>query len=231
MNRWTTCVVAMFLMPPMCLAQKSVPNSRNRSEKPTATKNRVIVLTDIGADPDDTMSLVRLLTYSNLIEIRGLVATTSTFQKNRIEPESIQRVLDAYRTAWPNLIRHEPGYPSYDVLRAKLKKGLPVYGLEGVGQTKDSPGSDLIVSEPKTTDSRRLWISVWSAAAVLAQALWRIRKDYPPSAANQLYHKLRVYSISDQDDSGAWIRKEFPSIFYICSPGTFIHATWLGIGM
>src|SRR5262249_17601956 len=186
MNRWTTCVVAMFLMPPMCLAQKSVPNSRNRSEKPTATKNRVIILTDIGADPDDTMSLVRLLTYSNLIDIRGLVATTSTFQKNRIEPESIQRVLDAYRRAWPNLIKHKPGYPSYELLRAKLKKGLPFYGMEGVGEGKDSEGSDLIVSELKSSDGRPLWISVWGGPAVLAQALWRIRKDYPSSAANQL---------------------------------------------
>jgi len=32
-------------------------------------KNRVIVLTDIEADPDDTQSLVRLLLYSNQIDI------------------------------------------------------------------------------------------------------------------------------------------------------------------
>ena len=32
-------------------------------------KNRVIVLTDIEADPDDTQSLVRLLLYSNEIDI------------------------------------------------------------------------------------------------------------------------------------------------------------------
>ena len=31
-------------------------------------KNRVIVLTDIEADPDDTQSLVRLLLYSNEID-------------------------------------------------------------------------------------------------------------------------------------------------------------------
>ena len=35
---------------------------------------------DIEADPDDTQSMVRLLLYSNEIDIRGLIATTSVWQ-------------------------------------------------------------------------------------------------------------------------------------------------------
>ena len=54
-------------------------------------RNRVIVLTDIEADPDDTQSLIRLLLYSNNIDIKGLIATTSTWQKSVIAPESIHR--------------------------------------------------------------------------------------------------------------------------------------------
>jgi hypothetical protein len=210
MNRWRMCVVVLFLVSPLAAAQNSVPKPAQRND---TVRNRVIILTDIGADPDDTMSLVRLLTYSNVVDIKGLVATTSTFQKNRIEPESIKRVLDAYRAAWPNLVKHEPGYPPYGVLLARLKSGLAVYGMEGVGEGKDSEGSDLIVSELKSSDSRPLWISVWGGTTVLAQALWRIRKDYPAATANELYRRLRVYAISDQDDTGSWIRKEFPAIF------------------
>ncbi len=46
--------------------------------------------------------------------------------------------------------------------------------------------------------------------------------------------KLRVYTISDQDDSGPWLRKTFPALFYIASPGmhaggAYHHATWTGI--
>jgi hypothetical protein len=46
--------------------------------------------------------------------------------------------------------------------------------------------------------------------------------------------KLRVYAISDQDDSGPWLRKTFPELFYIVSPGihsrnAYHHATWTGI--
>ena len=41
---------------------------------------------------------------------------------------------------------------------------------------------------------------------------------------------MRVYTISDQDDSGPWIRKNFQAIFYILSPGyNYARATWLGM--
>jgi hypothetical protein len=182
----------------------------------------------MGADPDDAMSLVRLLTYSNVIDIRGIVATTSVFQKNRTEPETIQRIVGAYRVARPNLTKHEAGYPSYETLSARVRKGLPVYGMEGVGEGKDSEGSNLIISELRRPDRRPLWISIWGGSTTLAQALWKIRKTLPGEQAEGLYRKLRVYAISDQDDTGSWIRKEFPSVFYICSPGRFERATWMG---
>jgi len=43
-----------------------------------------------------------------------------------------------------------------------------------------------------------------------------------------------VYSISDQDDAGPWIRREFPDLFYIVMPSTptsdeYAYATWTGI--
>lgn len=42
--------------------------------------------------------------------------------------------------------------------------------------------------------------------------------------------KLRVYAISDQDDSGIWIRNNFLDLFYIVSPGDdYGSATWSGI--
>src|SRR5437660_9761184 len=117
------------------------------STRPNVHRNRMIVLTDIGADPDDTMSLIRLLTYSNVIDIQGLIATTSEFQETQVHPEMINRVLDSYAEAQPNFSRHEGGYPTYAALKAKVNQGLPVYGMNGVGKGKDSPGSELIISE------------------------------------------------------------------------------------
>ena len=193
-------------------------------------KPRVLVLTDIEADPDDTQSLIRLLLYANQIDVEGLVATTSIHQKTRVAPESIMKVLEAYGKVQPNLIKHEPGYPTRDELKSKVKKGLAAYGMEGVGDGKDTEGSDWIISMLEKADDRPLWISVWGGPNVLAQALWKIKKTKSASAAGKLYNKLRVYTISDQDDSGPWIRKNFPGIFFIVTPGyNYTYATWLGI--
>jgi hypothetical protein len=193
-------------------------------------KPRVIVLTDIEADPDDTQSLIRLLLYSNQFDVEGLVATTSIHQKTRVAPESIVKVLDAYGKVRENLVKHEQGYPTMDELKAKVKKGLAVYGMEGVGDGKDSEGSDWIINALEKGDDRPLWISVWGGPNTLAQALHKIKKTKSAAVADKMYKKLRVYTISDQDDSGPWIRKNFPGIFFVVTPGyNYSKATWLGI--
>lgn len=192
--------------------------------------HRAVILTDIEADPDDTQSLVRLLLYSNQIEIKGLVATTSCWLKADTHPESIQRIVRAYGQVQPTLSLHEEGFPTEEMLMNLITSGLPVYGMEGVGEGKDSEGSDLIIRLLKEDDERPLWISVWGGVNTLAQSLFRIRSTYSEAEAAHLISKLRVYTISDQDDSGIWIRNNFPDLFYIVSPGDhYARATWHGI--
>ncbi|WP_339706711.1 nucleoside hydrolase-like domain-containing protein [uncultured Kriegella sp.] len=193
-------------------------------------KNRVVILTDIEADPDDTQSLVRLLLYSNQIDIKGIVATTSCWQQHKIAPESIERVLRAYGEVQPNLLKHETGFPKPEALITLIKTGLPVYGMLGVGNGKDSEGSDWIIKVLEEKDERPLWISVWGGANTLAQSLHKIKKTRSAKEAKRLISKLRVYTISDQDDSGIWIRNNFPDLFYIVTPGDYYaNATWAGI--
>jgi hypothetical protein len=193
-------------------------------------KLRVLVLTDIEADPDDTESLVRFLTYCNQWDVEGIIATTSIHQKTRVAPESIIKVLEAYQKVQPNLLKHEKGFPDYDFLLSRVKKGLPVYGMLAVGEGHDSQGSEWIIKVLEKNDNRPVWVSVWGGVNTLAQALWKIKHTRNPTEAEILYKKLRVYTISDQDDSGPWIRKTFPGIFYICSPGySYGRASWLGM--
>ena len=59
-------------------------------------KPRLLVLTDIGNEPDDQMSMVRLLVYANQFEIEGLVATTSTWQKRAVKPEILHELSRLY---------------------------------------------------------------------------------------------------------------------------------------
>ncbi len=193
-------------------------------------KQRVIILTDIEADPDDTQSLVRLLLYSNQIDIKGLIATTSCWHRDMVNPESIEKVILAYGKVYANLIRHESGFPSADALLKLVKSGLPKYGMLGVGDGKDSEGSDWIIRILEEKDERPLWISVWGGVNTLAQALYKIRKSTTEANATKLISKLRIYAISDQDDSGIWIRNNFLDLFYIVSPGDhYDSATWTGI--
>jgi len=193
-------------------------------------KNRVIILSDIEADPDDTQSFVRLFLYVNEIDVQGLIATTSCWHQTSVEPESIIKVVRAYGKVQANLIKHDAGFPSEEDLLRLVKAGLPVYGMLGVGDGKDSEGSDWILEVLEENDERPLWISVWGGVNTLAQTLYKIRNTKSKKEANRLISKLRVYTISDQDDSGIWIRNNFPDLFYIVSPGDdYGSATWTGI--
>src|SRR3954470_6822323 len=73
---------------------------------------RLVVLTDIGNEPDDQMSLTRLLLYSNQIDIEALVATTSTWQKTAVHPELARALIAAYGRVRPNLLAHASGWPT-----------------------------------------------------------------------------------------------------------------------
>ncbi len=199
-----------------------------------AEKQRIIVLTDIENEPDDAMSLVRFLTYSNQWDVEGLVATTSVHQKNKIAIWRIQEILEAYGKVRGNLEAHEQGYPTVEYLLSVVKEGRTDYGMAAVGEGMDSEGSEWIINSVDKDDNRPLWVLVWGGPNCLAQALWKVQDTRSAEDVNNFVSKIRVYTISDQDDSGPWIRKSFPELFYIASPGFheydgYHHATWSGI--
>ncbi|MCC4234098.1 DUF1593 domain-containing protein [Sphingobium soli] len=198
-------------------------------EAGTTQKERLIVLTDIGGEPDDSMSITRLLLYSNEIDVEGLVATTSVWMKNKSHPEAIREIVTAYGKVRQNLLLHAAGYPAADKLLSLVTTGQPGYGVGSTGDGKDTPGSELIVRALSSPDPRPVWVAAWGGVNTLAQALVQIRGTKPPEEVKRLVAKLRVYTISDQDDAGPWIRANFPDVFFIVSPGKYENATWTGI--
>lgn len=198
------------------------------------TKRRLFVLTDIENEPDDAQSLVRLLTYANHFEIEGLTATTSIHQQKKTAPWRIKEIIEAYGQVQKNLLLHEPGYPTADYLLTVISEGRKDYGMNAVGEGHDSTGSESLIKAVDRDDPRPLWVTVWGGPNVLAQALWKVRATRSVSELAKFVNKIRVYTISDQDNSGPWIRKTFPDLFYIASPGVhaggaYHHATWSGI--
>ena len=201
---------------------------------PAFAKERVIVLTDILNEPDDTQSMVRFMTYTNHWDVEGLVATTSVHQPNKTAPQAIREIIEAYAKVRGNLAKHEAGYPTAEHLLSVLTEGRAAFGMTAVGQGMDSPGSEMIIRVVDRDDPRPVWVLVWGGPNCLAQALWKARMTRTPDDVAKLVAKLRVYTISDQDDSGPWLRKTFPQLFYITSPGihaggAYHHATWSAI--
>ena len=191
-------------------------------------------MTDIANEPDDQMSLVRFLVYANQFDVEGLVATTSTWLKTGPRPDVILSVLDAYEQVQPNLLKHAQGFPAAADLRKLVAAGQPAYGMASVGADKMTPGAELILRAAGRQDPRPLWVLAWGGTNTLAQALMTARATRTPVELEAIVSKLRVYAIADQDDSGAWLRREFPSLLYIASPAPqngeeYYLATWTGI--
>ncbi len=201
-----------------------------------STKPRVFIVSDISNEPDDAESLVHYLLYSHQFQTEGLVACTSTWMKNKVCPQDMQKIIDAYEKVVDNLNAHvhpDAKYQPASYFRGLVRKGAEVYGMEAVGDDIPlSEGGELLLERIQAHSDQPLWVLFWGGTNVLAQVLLRIEKLYSADEAAKLRAKLRVYTISDQDDTGPWIRHRYPDIFYIASIHGWNHyglATWTGI--
>ncbi len=184
-----------------------------------AEKPRLLVLTDIGGDPDDTQSLVRLLVHSDTMDIEGLIASAAGIPgelKERVtKPEIIREVISAYGKIRPNLVKHSAGFPEAEHLLTLVKSGSIHRGPNAIGDGNNSEGSAWIIAAVDKPDPRPLHISIWGGQTDLAQALWKVRKDRTEKELAAFLSKIRIYDIADQDGVQPWIFKNFPDLFYV----------------
>jgi len=228
-SRWTIAGIVLLICRSMSGAALAPTHTDEFAGHP-----RAVVISDIGNEPDDQMSLVRLLLYSNEIDIEALVAATSTWQKTVVHPETMRALIQAYKQVRSNLLLHAQGWPAAEHLDSRVYTGQRGYGMAATGNERHSEGAQAIIRAADRDDARPLWICIWGGANTLAQALIKVRATRPPAAVDRFIEKLRVYSISDQDDAGPWIRREFPDLFYIVEPSTqagdeYYYGTWTGI--
>ena len=223
------CIGAAIVFPALHGQVSAPPPVDTFSGKP-----RVVIVSDIGNEPDDQMSFVRLLLYSNELDLEAMIASTSTWQKAKTNPQTMHQLIQAYGEVRNNLELHAKGWPAAADLDARVFPGQPAYGLAATGPDKSSPGSKALAESILRDDPRPLWVCIWGGANTLAQSLIDLRAAKSPEEMRRLVSRLRVYSISDQDDAGPWIRREFPDLFYIADPSranseNYYHATWTGI--
>ncbi len=224
-------------------------NANSSTQAPSFIKSRVVVMTDIGDDPDDQQSMVRFLSYANDFDIEG-ITVTPLYRPGR--PNSVaasmakmDNILNAYGSVHSNLVLHDPTFPAKDYLKSVTKAGnhglkFYTYGREtniedwiGEGNTpsgpewpaqpKDSDASKLIVSILEKNDPRPIWFLAWGGTYPLAQALYRIEHSGRSSTEiAAMKSKIRLYDIDGQDTTFPnYIQTSHKDIKLIASRVTF----------
>jgi hypothetical protein len=183
---------------------------------------RLMVLTDIGGDPDDQQSLVRLMVYSNAFRIEGLIATASgtpgELKRAITRPDLIEQIVKAYDEVRANLTKHADGWPETQFLLDRIKSGNPQRGRAHIGAEHDTEGSKFLVERIDAGKSEDpLNITIWGGQTDLAQSLWRVKHERSAAEYREFVSRFRVYDIADQDGLADWIAAEFPGLFYILS--------------
>ncbi|MGB5334489.1 MAG: DUF1593 domain-containing protein, partial [Woeseiaceae bacterium] len=152
MTATVTSVSAIVLSATMVLGQD---DSLMASDKP-----RVIVTTD--GEIDDECSMVRFLLYANEFDVEGIVTSSSQYHSHGHKwagDDWMQPYLDAYAKVYPNLVKHDPRYPTPEFLQARTLLG----NVKAEGEMDEvTAGSQRIVEVLlDESDQRPVWIQAW----------------------------------------------------------------------
>jgi len=139
----------------------------------TVQRPRLAVLTDIGGDPDDQQSMIRLMMYSNEFDIEALIATASgtpgELKVAVTRPDLILQIIDAYEKVLPNLRKHAQGWPEAETLRKCVKSGNPQRGLKNIGEGTTARAPGISSNESMLVAQNARSISPFG----VAKAIWR----------------------------------------------------------
>jgi len=182
-------------------------------------RHRLIVLADMGNEPDEKQQMVHLLMYANEIDLEGLIAVTGKWLPSDPRPDIFTDLINEYARVVDHLKLHATGWPSADYLHSVSSAGQKNYGIDDVGAGKSSKGSQLIINAVLRDDPRPLNIVVNAGSNTLAQALWDYRDTHSKDEMDVFVAKLRVYENGSQDNGGAWIVNNFPDIHWRRSNG------------
>lgn len=173
------------------------------------SQTRMIAMSDIGgSDPDDTQSLVHLLVSLDQVELEGFISQHAWVPYGKGAMSLIHKIIDGYETVLPNLLVHHKNFPSAEYLRSVVKQGQTEAAMHGVGEGKDSEGSEWIIATVDKKDPRPVWITAWSGLSTLAQALWKVSQTRTKEQVDEFVRKIRVYDVLGQDDARSVDYKE-----------------------
>lgn len=210
---------------------------------PLSSKPRVIITAD--PELDDNNSMIRFLLFSTDYKIEGLIYSSSQFHwrgdgkgtkhwvagREYDKPELgfkpmthyrwdadnrfIDDCVDGYEKAYPNLIKHNPNYPTPEYVRSKVAWGNVDFDGE---YSKDTPGSELIKKVLLDDEPDPVFVEAWGGCSTIARALKSIEDIYSQQPGydalkKKVSEKCVLYLSGDQDDLYAnYIKPYWPDI-------------------
>jgi len=187
---------------------------------------RTVVISD--GEVDDFDSFIRLLLYTNELNIVGLVYSSSefhyagdgkgtSFTSNMpfakqygtrttlrwLGTEWMQHFIDKYAMVYDNLLEHDKNYPAPQHLKSLVKVG----NIDFEGEMDhDTEGSDYIKKLLLDNNPVPLHLQIWGGTNTVARALKSIEDEYKntsqwKSIYKKVYEKATLYIILDQDET------------------------------
>ncbi|MBN1482890.1 DUF1593 domain-containing protein [candidate division KSB1 bacterium] len=200
MKSLTISKIAFFYMAVLigCLALIQCTEAQLKAGTKTE-KPRSIITSD--GEIDDECSIVRFLLYANEWDIEAIVTSSSQYhwQGHKWAGDDwIDPYLDAYKEVYPNLIKHDPDFPTPGYLRHVTRMG----NMSAEGEMDMvTPGSQLIVDVLlDDTDPRPIWLQAWGGINTISRALKTIEEEHPERMA-EVAGKIRLYCIFEQDST------------------------------
>jgi hypothetical protein len=182
-------------------------------------KSRLIVMADMGNEPDEEQQMTHLLMYANLVDLEGLIACSGKYLhadrtdgRTEVHPELFHRLVDGYAQVLDNLKQHATGWPEADHLRSIIKAGTAGYGIAAVEPGRSNEASKLIEAAILKADPRKLYIVGNAGTNTLAQALVDLNRNRSQEEMEELCSRILVFENGAQDNSGAWIAGHYPKI-------------------
>lgn len=186
-------------------------------------KTRAIILADMGNEPDEEQQMVHMLMYCNEFDLEGLIAVSgkplnsgrNDEYKSKLHPELFVELITEYGKVRDNLKLHARDWPTEAYLKGIVKSGIVHYGIAAVGDGKATEGTKLILESIKSNLTKgKLFVVVNSGSSALAQALWDLTADesIPDADKKTMIERIYVFENGAQDNSGAWIAKNYPSV-------------------
>ena len=211
-------------------------------------KPRTIVTTD--GEVDDMDSFIRMLLYSNDLDIEALVYSSSQWHYKgdglgtlftsempwtarrygeRTElrwPGTtwMQELIEKYASIYDNLLKHDESYPSPDYLKSIIRIG----NIDFEGDMKEATaGSDFIKAILLDDEEGPVFVQIWGGTNTLARALKSIEEEYRENENwEEIYSKVSdktfIYTILDQDATyNSYVAPNWPDIKIIYNSAQF----------